>query len=139
MIVQFKFVSKLSSITLSFGRKDCKVFIGTSCIARVNSGSDIICDMSEGNGSVVTDNIAFARCPVVRYGNVNSIQNPSTVTNPTMGHYCILLLNTLPCCTTWQIAKSLLILSYGIKYMANFYVLHCLRIKRTIHISAKRS
>ena len=30
MKVQFKFVSKLSSITPSFGRKDCKVFIGTS-------------------------------------------------------------------------------------------------------------
>ena len=48
----------------------------------------------------------FAICPVVRHGNVNSIQNPSTVTNPTMGPYCILLLYTLPCFTTWQIANS---------------------------------
>ena len=32
----------------------------------------------------------------------------STVTNLIMGPYCIILLNTLPCCATWQIAKSLL-------------------------------
>ena len=31
------------------------------------------------------DNSEFAICPVVRHGNLNSIQNLSTVTNPTMG------------------------------------------------------
>ena len=30
----------------------------------------------------------FAICHVVRHGNANSIQNPSTVTNPTMELYC---------------------------------------------------
>ena len=50
----------------------------------------------------------IAICPVVRHGNVNSIQNPSTVTNQTMGPFCILLPLTLPCRTTWQIANSLL-------------------------------
>ena len=44
----------------------------------------------------------FAICHVVRHGNMNSIQNPSTVTNPTMEPYCrpILLPLTLPCRTT---------------------------------------
>ena len=46
------------------------------------------------------DNSEFAICPAVRRGNGNSIQNPSTVTNQTMELYCILLLNTLLCCTT---------------------------------------
>ena len=32
-------------------------------------------------------NSEFAICHVVRHGNVNSIQNPSTVTNPTMESY----------------------------------------------------
>ena len=50
----------------------------------------------------------FAICHVVRHGNVNSIQNPSTVTNLTMEPYCILLSLTLLCRTTWQIANSLL-------------------------------
>ena len=45
-------------------------------------------------------NSEFAICHVVRHGNVNSIQNPTTVTNPTMALYCILLPFTLPCCTT---------------------------------------
>ena len=31
----------------------------------------------------------FAICHVVRHGNVNSFQNPSTVTNTTMEPYCI--------------------------------------------------
>ena len=35
------------------------------------------------------NNSEFAICHVVRHGNVNSIQNPSTVTNPTMEPYCI--------------------------------------------------
>ena len=35
------------------------------------------------------DNREFAICHVVRDGNVNSIQNPSTVTNPTMEPFCI--------------------------------------------------
>ena len=30
------------------------------------------------------DNSEFAICHLVRHGNVNSIQNPSTMTNPTM-------------------------------------------------------
>ena len=38
--------------------------------------------------------------------NVNSSQNTFTMTNPTMRPYCILL-NTLPCRTTWQITISL--------------------------------
>ena len=38
----------------------------------------------------------FAICHVVRHGNVNSIQNPSTLTTPTMTPYCILLPLTLP-------------------------------------------
>ena len=50
----------------------------------------------------------FAICHVVSHGNVNSIQNPSTATNPTMEPYCILLPLTLPCRTTWQIANSLI-------------------------------
>ena len=32
-MVKSKFVSELSFITLNFECKDCKVFIGTSCIA----------------------------------------------------------------------------------------------------------
>ena len=32
----------------------------------------------------------FAICHVVRHGNVNSIQNPPTVTNPTMESYILL-------------------------------------------------
>ena len=51
----------------------------------------------------------FAICYVVCHGNVNSIQNPSTVTNPTMGPYWILLPLTLPCQTTWQIASSVIL------------------------------
>ena len=43
------------------------------------------------------DNSEFAICPVVRHGNVNSIHNPATGTNPTMELYCILLSFTLPC------------------------------------------
>ena len=50
----------------------------------------------------------FAIYAVVRHGNANSIQNPSSVTNPTMELYCIFLPLMLPCCTTWQIANSLL-------------------------------
>ena len=52
----------------------------------------------------------FAICPVVglRHGNANSIQNASSVTNPTMELFCIRLSFTLPCCATWQIANSLL-------------------------------
>ena len=50
----------------------------------------------------------FAICPVVRHGSANSIHNPSTVTYPAMELYCILLPLTLPCCTTWQIANTLL-------------------------------
>ena len=30
----------------------------------------------------------YAICHIVRHGNVNSIQNPSTVTTPTMEPYC---------------------------------------------------
>ena len=36
----------------------------------------------------------------------------STVTNPTMELYCILLPLTLPCHTTWQIANSLVAAAY---------------------------
>ena len=36
-------------------------------------------------------NSEFVICLVVRHGNANSIQNPSTMTNPTMEPYCILL------------------------------------------------
>ena len=53
-------------------------------------------------------NSEFAICPIARHGNANSIQNLSTVTNTTMELYCILLPLTLPCCTTWQIANSLM-------------------------------
>ena len=42
-------------------------------------------------------NIEFAIYHVVRDGYVNSIQNPSTVTNPTMEPYCILLPLMLSC------------------------------------------
>ena len=58
------------------------------------------------------NNSEFAICRVVRHGNVNSItvQNHSTVSNSTMGPYCILLPLTLPCRSTWQIANSLLFL-----------------------------
>ena len=49
---------------------------------------------------VLQENSEFAICHVVRHGNVNSFQNPSTVTNPTMGSYCIRLPLTLPCRTT---------------------------------------
>ena len=35
-------------------------------------------------------------------------QNSSSVTNSTMGLFCILMSFTLPCYTTWQIANSLL-------------------------------
>ena len=38
----------------------------------------------------------------------NSVQNTSTVINPTMDVNCILLPFTLPCSTTWQISNSLL-------------------------------
>ena len=48
----------------------------------------------------------FSICPVVLHGNANSIQNPSSVTNPTIKFYCCLLPFTLPCCTTRQ--KSLI-------------------------------
>ena len=34
-------------------------------------------------------NSEFAICHVVRHGNVNSIQCPSTVTNPTMKPYIV--------------------------------------------------
>ena len=51
----------------------------------------------------------FAICHVVRHGNVNSIRNPSTVTNSTMEPFCILLPLTLPCRTTGQITNSLLV------------------------------
>ena len=65
--------------------------------------------MSELGSIRLTRNISeFAICHVVHHDNVNSIQNPSTVTNPTMQPYCILLPLTLPCRTTWQIANSLL-------------------------------
>ena len=46
---------------------------------------------------------------IVRHGNTNSIQNPSTVTYPTMELYCILLPLMLLCRTTWQITNSLLL------------------------------
>ena len=49
----------------------------------------------------------FAICHVERRGNVNSIQNPSTVTNSTMELCCILLPLTLPYRSTWQIANLL--------------------------------
>ena len=48
----------------------------------------------------------FAICQVVRHGNVNSIQNYSTVTYPTMEPFCIFPPITLPCCTTRQMANS---------------------------------
>ena len=53
----------------------------------------------------------FAIWHVVPHSNINSIQNPSTVTNPTMEPYCILLPLTSPCHTTWQIANSLITVS----------------------------
>ena len=56
-------------------------------MARVNSGSNIICDMLEEN------------------------ESNDVATSP----------------ANW------------LKYISNFYVLHCLEIKRTIHISAKIS
>ena len=56
----------------------------------------------------VKDMYRFVICHIVRYGNVNSIQNPSTVINPTMKPYCILLPLTLPCRTTWHITNSLI-------------------------------
>ena len=40
---------------------------------------------------LVEDNSEFAICHVVRHSTVNSIQNPSTVTNPTMETYFFLL------------------------------------------------
>ena len=39
----------------------------------------------------------FAISRIVCHGNVNSIQNPSTVTNPTKELYCILLPLSLLC------------------------------------------
>ena len=39
---------------------------------------------------------------------MNSIQHPSTVTNPAMASYCIILPLTLPYPTKWQITNSLL-------------------------------
>ena len=42
----------------------------------------------------------FAICHVVRHGNVNSIQNSSTLINPTMELYYIFLAHTLPCHVT---------------------------------------
>ena len=64
--------------------------------------------MTQGGGHVFDlfitrdshDNSEFAICHVVHHGNVNSIQNPSTVTNPTMEPNCILLPLTLPYRTT---------------------------------------
>ena len=38
--------------------------------------------------------------------STNSIQNPSSVNNPTKELYCILLPFTLPCCKTLQIANQ---------------------------------
>ena len=49
------------------------------------------------------DNSEFAIWNVVLRGNVNSIQNPFTVTNPSMEPYCVLLPLKMPCRTTWQI------------------------------------
>ena len=50
----------------------------------------------------------FAICHFVLHGNVNFIQNPSTVANSTMAPCYILLPLTLPCRTTWQIANLLM-------------------------------
>ena len=46
---------------------------------------------TEWTGSKCRDSSEFAICHVVRHCNVNSIQNPHTVTDPTMEPYCILL------------------------------------------------
>ena len=54
------------------------------------------------------NNSEFVIYPAVFHSNANSIQNPSSLTNPTMELYCILLPLTLLCRTTWQIANSLL-------------------------------
>ena len=49
--------------------------------------------------------ITFAICNIVHHCNMDSIQNPSTVTNQTMESFSILLPHTLPWCTTWQITN----------------------------------
>ena len=53
-------------------------------------------------------NSEFAIRQFVCHCNVNSIQNSSTVSNPTIEPYCILLPRTLPCRTVWQNTNSLL-------------------------------
>ena len=59
--------------------------------------------------STLKQNSEFGLCHVVRHGNANSIQNPSTATNPTMEPYnCVHLPLKLPGRTMWQIANSLL-------------------------------
>ena len=39
----------------------------------------------------VWNNSELTICHVARHGDVNSVQNPSSVTNPTKEPYCILL------------------------------------------------
>ena len=51
----------------------------------------------------------FAICPVVLHRYADSIQNPSSVTNPTIGLYCILPF-TLPCAV--QCDKSQIVFFY---------------------------
>ena len=63
--------------------------------------------LTKGEARNCCDNSEFAICHAVRHGNVNSIHNPSTVTNPTIEPYCIFLSLTLPCRTTCKIANSL--------------------------------
>ena len=69
------------------------------------STSIIVLQWGEG----APDNSEFAIQHFVRHGNVNVIQNRSTVTNPTMEPYSIFLPLTLPCRTTCKIANSLMI------------------------------
>ena len=54
----------------------------------------------------------FLICHFVLHSNVNSIQNPSTVTNPKIEPCCILLPLTLTSRTTWQITNLQLSLLY---------------------------
>ena len=65
----------------------------------------------------------FAICHVLRHGNVNSIQNPSTLTNLTMELYSILLPLTLLCRTMGQIANWLLTFVVLFQSLTEFFTI----------------
>ena len=60
-----------------------------------------------------TDNSELAICHVLRHSNMNSIQNPFTLTNPTMEPYCTLLPLMLQTHYSLQVTHNYIAISSG--------------------------